>query len=136
MTVEALSGDILPLADVLREMDINFLVSGDHQMTVEEAVNFLDHPHFLFLDVRTKEEREHLVFPFTMHIPINELPDRLDELPRDKFIITFCLDGCRAVMAYAYLRTQGFDECKPIKERVDRLAGAMNPGRFQGNRGR
>ncbi len=52
--------------------------------------------------VRTGEEREHLGHPFAMHIPIYELPDRLGELPRDKFIITFCLTGFRGVMAYAY----------------------------------
>lgn len=117
-------------ADVLREMDIEFLVSGEYGILVEEAAKFLDHPHFLFLDVRTKEERDHLTFPFALHIPINELPDRMDEVPRDKFIITFCLTGFRAVMAYAYLRTQGIDEVKALKGRLDNLAGAMTPGRF------
>lgn len=117
-------------ADVLREMDIEFLVSGEYGILVEEAAKFLDHPHFLFLDVRTKEELEHLTFPFALHIPINELPDRMDEVPRDKFIITFCLTGFRAVMAYAYLRTQGIDEVKALKGRLDHLAGAMTPGRF------
>ena len=117
-------------ADVLREMDIEFLVSGEYGILVEEAAKFLDHPHFLFLDVRTKEERDHLTFPFALHIPINELPDRMDEVPRDKFIITFCLTGFRAVMAYAYLRTQGIDEVKALKGRLDNLAGAMTPKRF------
>ncbi len=117
-------------ADVLREMDIEFLVSGEYGLTVEEAARFLDHPHFLFLDVRTKEEHEHLAFPFALHVPINELPDRLDEIPRDKFIITMCLTGFRAAMAYAFLRTQGFDEIKALKGRLDNLAGAMTPGRF------
>ena len=117
-------------ADVLREMDIEFLVSGEYGITVEEAAKFLDHPHFLFLDVRTEEEHDHLAFPFALHIPIHELPDRLDEIPRDKFIITMCLTGFRAAMAYAFLRTQGFDEIKALKGRLDNLAGAMTPGRF------
>jgi rhodanese-related sulfurtransferase len=121
---------LITFADVLREMDIEFLVSGEYGILVEEAAKFIDHPHFLFLDVRTKEERDHLTFPFALHIPINELPDRMDEVPRDKFIITFCLTGFRAVMAYAYLRTQGIDEVKALKGRLDNLAGAMTPGRF------
>jgi rhodanese-related sulfurtransferase len=121
---------ITTFADVLREMDIEFLVSGEYGILVEEAAKFLDHPHFLFLDVRTKEERDHLAFPFALHIPINELPDRMDEVPRDKFIITFCLTGFRGVLAYAYLRTQGIDEVKALKGRLDNLAGAMTPGRF------
>jgi rhodanese-related sulfurtransferase len=122
--------ETMSFADVLREMDIEFLVSGEYGILVEEAAKFLDHPHFLFLDVRTHEEHNHLAFPFALHIPVNELPDRLAEVPRDKFIITFCLTGFRAAMAYAFLRTQGFDEIKALKGRLDNLAGAMTPGRF------
>ena len=118
------------LAEVLREMDIEFLVAGEYGITVDDAVKFISNTHFLFLDVRTQEEKEHLTLPFAMHIPLHELPDRVDELPRDKFIITFCVSGFRAAMAYAFLRTQDFDEIKALKGRLDQLAGAMTPGRF------
>lgn len=128
--METPSNDTMSFADVLREMDIEFIVAGEYGITVEEAAKLIDKEHFLFLDVRTREERDHLAFPFAMHIPIDELPDRIGELPRDKFIITFCLTGFRAVMAYAFLRTQGFDETKALKGRLDHLAGAMTPGRF------
>ncbi|MHC1741531.1 MAG: rhodanese-like domain-containing protein [Syntrophobacteraceae bacterium] len=130
MSTVALQSETLNFADVLREMDIEFLVAGEYGITVEDAAKLVNKDHFLFLDVRTKEERAHLTFPFAMHIPINELPDRIGELPRDKFIITFCLTGFRGAMAYAYLRTQGFDEVKALKGRLDNLAGAMTPGRF------
>ena len=118
------------LADVLREMDIEFLVSGEYGITVDDAVTFIGNDHFLFLDVRTQEEKDHLTFTFAQHIPLHELPDRVHELPRDKFIITFCVSGFRAAMAYAFLRTQDFDEIKALKGRLDQLAGAMTPGRF------
>ena len=117
-------------ADVLREMDIEYLVMGEYGITVEEAAKFIDHDHFVFLDLRTQEEHDHLLFPQTLHIPIHQLPDRLDEVPRDKFIITFCLSGFRAAMGYAYLRTQGYDEVKAMKGRLDQMAGAITPGRF------
>jgi rhodanese-related sulfurtransferase len=130
MSTETLPNGTMTFDEVLREMDIEFIVSGEYGITVEDAAKLIHKDHFLFLDVRTREEREHLSFPFTMHIPINELPDRLGELPRDKFIITFCLTGFRAVMAYAFLRTQGFDEVKALKGRLDNLAGAMTPSRF------
>ncbi len=129
-TETALNNSAITFADVLREMDIEFLVSGEYGITVEDAAKLINKEHFLFLDVRTREERNHLSFLFAMHIPVNELPDRVDELPRDKFIITFCLTGFRAAMAYAYLRTQGFDEVKALKGRLDNLAGAMTLGRF------
>jgi rhodanese-related sulfurtransferase len=122
--------ETMPLAEVLREMDLAFVAAGDHSLTVEEAVNFIDHPHFIFLDVRTPQERIRLVFPFALHIPLQELPDRLQELPEDKFFITFCFNGSRAMLAYAFLRTQGFDEVKALEGRVQELADAMSPGRL------
>ena len=127
----AIENDDRPqFADVLREMDIEYLVMGEYGITVEEAAKFIDHDHFVFLDLRTQEEHDHLLFPRTLHIPIHELPDRVDEVPRDKFIITFCLSGFRAAMGYAYLRTQGFYEVKAMKGRLDQMAGAITAGRF------
>jgi len=122
--------DTMTMDEVLREMDIEFLVAGDYGITVEEAAHFVTHKHFIFLDLRTEEENNHLTFPLALHIPLNELPDRVDEVPHDKFIITFCMSGFRAAMGYAFLRTQGFIEIKALKGRLDELAGAMTPGRF------
>ncbi|MGM0609359.1 MAG: rhodanese-like domain-containing protein [Candidatus Muiribacteriota bacterium] len=127
---ESLEIEYLSMADVLKEMDIEFIVMGEYGITVEDAAKFLLKDHFLFLDVRTKEEKDHLSFSFAKHIPLNELPDRVKELNRNKFIITFCVSGFRAAMAYAYLRTQGFDEIKALKGRLDELAGAITPERF------
>ena len=39
------------------------VAAGDHSMTVEEAVKFINHPQFAFLDVRPPQERIHLAFP-------------------------------------------------------------------------
>ena len=122
--------DPVPFADILREMDLEFLVLGEYGITVEEAAKFVNHEHFVFLDLRTKQEHDHLLFPFAMHIPLNELPDRIEEVPQDKFIITFCLTGFRAAMGYAFLRTRGFDEIKALKGRLDEMAGAVTPNRF------
>jgi len=129
MCSEIVDSDHVPFADILREMDLEFLAMGEYGIRVEEAANFVHHDHFVFLDLRTKEEHDLLMFPFAMHIPISELPDRIDELPRDKFIITFCLIGFRAAMGYAYLRNQGFYETKALKGRLDEMAGAVSPER-------
>ncbi len=120
----------MSMAEVLREMDIEFLVAGEYGITVDDAAKLIGNSHFIFLDVRTKEEHNHLVFPFALHIPLNELPDRVDEVPVDKFVILFCVSGFRASMGYAFLRTQGFDEIKALMGRLDELAGALTPNRF------
>lgn len=109
------------LADVLREIDLNFLDAGEYGITVDEAVKYIDHHHFYFLDVRTDEELKEVSFSYAHHIPLEVLPDRISELPRDKFIITFCMTGFRAAMAYAFLRTEGFDEIKILKGQINDL---------------
>ncbi len=65
------------LADILQEMDFAFIAAGDHSITPEEAVKFIGHPHFVFLDVRTPEERSYLAVPFALAIPLQELPARV-----------------------------------------------------------
>jgi len=80
------NSDKMSIGDVLREMDIDFIVSGDYGITVANAAKFILNDHFLFLDVRTKEENDHLKFSFAQHIPLNELPDSINEIDKNKFI--------------------------------------------------
>ena len=117
-------------SDVLREMDLEHLVMGEYGITVEEAAKFVDHDHFRFLDLRTKEEHDHLLFPFATHIPIHELPNRIDEVTYDKFVITFCLSGFRAMMGYTYLRTHGYVEIKALKGRLINWLARLPPTDF------
>ena len=42
------------------------------------------------------------------HIPLNELPDRLDELDPDKTIVTMCPHYDRAEIARLYLTIKGY----------------------------
>lgn len=44
-----------------------------------------------------------------MNIPVDELQGRLKELPKDKEIVTHCVTGLRAEMAYTILRNGGFN---------------------------
>jgi phage shock protein E len=66
----------------------------------------------LILDVRmeheTREEGAELV-PGAMNISLFSLEERLDSLPRDRPIITYCVTGGRAGKAAELLREHGFD---------------------------
>lgn len=44
----------------------------------------------LLLDVRTPEEYRFSHAPGAVNIPLRELPDRLDEVPRGRPVITVC----------------------------------------------
>jgi rhodanese-related sulfurtransferase len=68
-----------------------------------------DNKKFHFLDVRTIEERNicHLA---GLHIPLNELENRHEEIPRDKSpIIVYCHHGVRSLYATQFLKFHGYD---------------------------
>ncbi len=46
---------------------------------------------------------------FGLKIPVNELPKRLDELPKDELIAVACPHSDRSNMARVYLVEQGFN---------------------------
>lgn len=113
---------------LLEEMDFDMLSSGDHGMSVEGMRKALGNDHFLFLDVRTDKEVEYVTFPFAKRVPLNQLPAEVANLPKDKCIVTFCSSVFRAAVAYAFLRTSGFDEVKGMTASLEDMVGAFKPG--------
>ncbi|MBP4040742.1 FAD-dependent oxidoreductase [Aeromonas sp. SrichE-2G] len=67
------------------------------------------HPHQMVLDVRNTPELDKLGrIPGAMHIPLDELRGRLDELPRDKELLISCQVGLRGHVACRVLSQHGF----------------------------
>lgn len=69
-------------------------------------------PGILVLDVRTAEESQDrpLDAENVLHIPLYELNGRLDEVPKDKQIITLCELGTRAYEAQRILLGAGYTD--------------------------
>jgi rhodanese-related sulfurtransferase len=69
---------------------------------------------FILLDVRTRGEVE--TEPFNdsrvVHIPVQDLRRRYEELPKDREIITFCRTSVRAYGAERILSGRGFKDVK------------------------
>lgn len=63
----------------------------------------------ILLDIRFREEFEVWHMNFAKNIPLNELPERLNELPKDKLIITACPHYDRSSMARIYLTLNGYN---------------------------
>lgn len=61
------------------------------------------------LDVRNVAEAEDGMFPGAVNIPLEEIGDHLDELPKDKEILVHCATGIRAEMAMLELHKAGFN---------------------------
>ena len=62
------------------------------------------------LDVRTREEFDRATIEGAVNIPVQELRDRYEEIPRDKTLVVFCGIGLRAYRAERILRQHGFED--------------------------
>lgn len=62
----------------------------------------------VLLDVREPAERLQDRIPDSLHIPLGQLRNRLDELPEGKKIIVYCAVGLRAHIAVRILEQNGF----------------------------
>jgi len=67
------------------------------------------------IDIRFHEEYEAWNVGIGQHIPLNELPDRLDELDAQKTIVTMCPHYDRAEIARLFLTLKGFNARYSLK---------------------
>ncbi|NRA11975.1 MAG: molybdopterin-synthase adenylyltransferase MoeB [Crocinitomicaceae bacterium] len=79
---------------------------------VSNEINFQEYKedsiNFNLLDVRTQQERDDFHIN-GIHIPLNELPLRLQEIPRDKKLLVYCKSGVRSKLAIEILENNGFE---------------------------
>ena len=115
----------------LSGLDFEFWSTGQHKIEPPMFFEKWAKGEAILLDVRALDEKEFATFPFALAIPINELPARLPEIPRDKLVATFCSGGDRANVAFAYLRAQGFDNVRIIKATYTELMAELLPGKIR-----
>jgi rhodanese-related sulfurtransferase len=101
----------------LRRLTFDFLGQGRHKVAYETL--FSD-PEGVLLDVRTREEMQSVRFTLehqvslSLHIPLDELPDRLEEVPRNCRVGILCVSDVRSAIAYAYLQANGFENVRVL----------------------
>lgn len=61
------------------------------------------------VDIRFREEFEAWHMGAAVNIPLNELPKRLNELDKNKLIVTACPHKDRAIMARTFLKLKGYN---------------------------
>ena len=87
------------------------------EISVQEAYNLYQDGVFL-LDVRTQGEWDEIHVPNATLVPLDELPNRLSELPKDQEIVVMCRTGNRSRTGRDILTTAGF-------ENVTSMAGGI-----------
>jgi rhodanese-related sulfurtransferase len=83
----------------------------------------------LLIDCRETNEFEFCSIAGAQLIPMNETPNRLDELEphRTSRIVVHCHHGGRSFQVVQYLRSQGFDNAQNMTGGIDVWSQQINP---------
>lgn len=81
----------------------------------------------VLLDVREPDEREVAQIDPSIHIPMNDVPARLAEIPKDRRLIVYCHHGGRSLMVASYLEGEGFRETVNLDGGIDAWSVEVNP---------
>jgi adenylyltransferase/sulfurtransferase len=89
---------------------------------------------FLLLDVRTRRELDLASIDKALHIPMDELEERLSELEsmRDKEIVVMCHLGMRSAAVQEFLIEIGFPRVRNLVGGIEAYAARIDPnvGRY------
>ena len=86
----------------------------------------LDPEKDLLLDVRTSEEFSLSHIEGAVHIPVDSLRERLNELPKNKNIVIYCAVGLRGYLASRILTQNGFEKVLNLSGGYKTYASATN----------
>jgi rhodanese-related sulfurtransferase len=79
------------------------------------------------LDVREDDERETAAIEPSVHIPMNDVPSRIGEVPTDRTVVVYCHHGGRSMMVAAYLEGQGYPKVTNLVGGIDAWSATVDP---------
>lgn len=85
------------------------LLRGDVENVDWNEVEGLERSKHVFLDVRDPEELTIGSIEGGLNIPLGELRERMNEIPRSKRVVVYCQVGQRGYFAARILKQNGFD---------------------------
>ncbi|MDF2985499.1 MAG: NAD(FAD)-dependent dehydrogenase [Eubacterium sp.] len=92
----------------------NNILKKDSLIFHWEEVEGIDTSRDILLDVREREEAQLGTIQGAINIPLDNLRDSLQELPRDKTIYIFCQVGLRGYLAARILMQHGYKNVKNL----------------------
>jgi len=122
---------------VLENLDFAHFASGSHKTAFSSLV---ESGNGVFLDVRSPEEQSVLALELAdlglelLHIPIDQIPKRVGEIPLDRPIGVFCPTVVRSSIVYAYLLARGYRQVSLLDGGYPALVGEFLPGKLRGHR--
>jgi sulfur-carrier protein adenylyltransferase/sulfurtransferase len=102
-------------------------IAPELEATVDDLKERLDKGDVFLLDVREPREYDIARIEGSTLIPLGELLNRMDELPRGTDIIVQCKSGVRSAKAVNLLRDNGFDRVQNLKGGILEWIARVDP---------
>lgn len=96
-----------PISMSIPDPDPEEIVVPEVTVTVLQSALAGEEPPFV-VDVREPYEWRQVHVPDVLHIPMNDIPFRLDELPKEREVVVLCAHGSRSYGVAGYLIEQGY----------------------------
>ena len=99
------------------------------EMPAEEVSELLrqSSPGVMLLDVREHDERATARIEPSLHIPMNEVPRRLAEIPGNRRIVVYCHHGGRSALVASFLEARGYHDVVNLSGGIDDWSLAVDP---------
>lgn len=81
----------------------------------------------MLLDVRERWEWETARIAGAQHIPMREVPSRVEELERDREVVAICHHGGRSLQVAMFLEKNGFARVHNLQGGVDAWSRTVDP---------
>jgi rhodanese-related sulfurtransferase len=96
-------------------------------VSTTQAVQLMNHEDAVIVDVRPLASFQNGHIPHSRNIPLAEITEKADKLPKDKPILVACDRGQIAVGAAAKLRKAGLERVMVIEGGINAWLGAGLP---------
>jgi rhodanese-related sulfurtransferase len=100
----------------------------DYEIQPEELQRMRDAgENFTLLDCREPWEYQAAHIEGAAHIPMQDIPARIQELDPEEHIVVICHHGVRSMNVTAWLRQQGYDKAQSVAGGIDRWSRLVDP---------
>lgn len=90
------------------------IIRGDMKVIYWRELQNIDPTKVLLIDVRTEAEHELGAIKGSVNIPLDDLRERIDEVPRDKDVVIYCAIGLRGYIAQRILFGRGYTRVRNL----------------------
>ncbi len=89
--------------------------------------NLQENQSLQLLDVREPNEFAYAHIEGSLHIPLQQLPARMDELDAEQDLVVICHHGMRSQQACQFLQHSGFTRLYNLQGGIDAWSMACDP---------